>query len=309
MIAFSVLTIGVRALPLSNNFALIVAVGAPYTVVAAAVTLALLALGRQLVIAGLATVVVAASLAIQLHWYYAGQPTMAGAHAAVRVLSSNLRKGRADVASFVALAHSSADVITLSELTPDWVRRFYNTGIRAEFPYSILVPAPGAGGFGLWSRFPLTVVSPLRGGSMIAALMRVPGVRADVVVASVHIPSPLAFEGRSFDDWKDGIEAAKVRMASLATISDKGSAIIAGDFNSTPDMRQFRDLLEDGYSDGVEQTGAGFAPTFPARRWLPPLITIDHVLTRRAPVSTIRTVVVPGSDHRALAATILVPVN
>ncbi len=39
---------------------------------------------------------------------------------------------------------------------------------------------------------------------------------------------------------------------------------VGGDYNSTTDMRQFRDLLTDGYHDAVEQTGSGFAPTFPA---------------------------------------------
>ena len=65
-----------------------------------------------------------------------------------RVLSANLRLGRADVPSYVELARARADVITLSEMTPHWGRQFYVTGIRREFPYSVLVPAPGAGGFG-----------------------------------------------------------------------------------------------------------------------------------------------------------------
>ncbi len=93
-----------------------------------------------------------------------------GEHVDVRVLSANLRLGRADVALFVELARASADVITLSEMTPDWVRRFYVTGIRRACPFSVLVPAPRASGFGLWSRFPVRlVVMPMKGGIMIAA--------------------------------------------------------------------------------------------------------------------------------------------
>ena len=69
-------------------------------------------------------------------------------------------------------------------------------------------------------------------------------------------------------------------------------------------MRQFRDLLTNGYRDAVEQTGAGFAPTFPSHPWYPPLVTIDHVLTRHAVASSIRTIDVLGSDHRSLLATI-----
>ena len=74
-------------------------------------------------------------------------------------------------------------------------------------------------------------------------------------------------------------------------------------------MRQFRDLLTDGYHDAVEQTGSGFAPTFPAGTRFPPVITIDHILTRNAETSAIRTIEMPGSDHRSLLATVRVPVG
>ena len=74
-------------------------------------------------------------------------------------------------------------------------------------------------------------------------------------------------------------------------------------------MRQFRDLATNGYHDAVEQTGAGFAPTFPSNKPFPPLITIDHVLTRNASASSIKTVELPGSDHRSLLATIKVPLD
>lgn len=73
-------------------------------------------------------------------------------------------------------------------------------------------------------------------------------------------------------------------------------------------MRQFRDLLTDGYRDAVEQTGSGLAPTFPADTWLPPVITIDHALTRNAVASSIMAIDVAGSDHRSLLANISVPV-
>jgi len=74
-------------------------------------------------------------------------------------------------------------------------------------------------------------------------------------------------------------------------------------------MRQYRDLLTNGYHDAVDQMGAGFAPTFKADGWLPPLITIDHILTRNAEASSIRTVKITGSDHRSLLATIRVPLG
>jgi endonuclease/exonuclease/phosphatase (EEP) superfamily protein YafD len=95
----------------------------------------------------------------------------------------------------------------------------------------------------------------------------------------------------------------------FAETAGPAAVIVAGDFNRTPDMRQFRDLLTNGFGDAVEQTGAGFGPTFPSRTWHPPLITIDHMLTRRATATAIRTVYIGGFDHRALLATLAVPVD
>ncbi|GJF14885.1 hypothetical protein NGTWS1803_28570 [Mycolicibacterium cyprinidarum] len=308
-LTFSSFTLIVRALPLPNNIALFAAVGSPYAALTVVVALVWSLMHRRIVIAVVAVAIVAVNLIVQMPWYYFGKSPDVGAHVNVRVLSANLRLGRADVPSFVDLARASADVITLSEMTPDWLRRFYATGIRTEFPYSVLVPAVGAGGFGLWSRFPLDVVTPLKGGSMIAARVQVPGVRVDPVIASVHITNPLAFYGRSFGKWRSGITAAKVRMEGLADAAGPGAVIVAGDFNSTPDMRQFRDLLSNGYNDAVEQTGAGFAPTFPSVRLFPPLITIDHVITRNAATSSIRTISLRGSDHRSLLSTVDVPLD
>ena len=45
------------------------------------------------------------------------------------------------------------------------------------------------------------------------------------------------------------------------------------------------------------------------RAGAPPVITIDHVLTRNAAASSIRTVKIKGTDHRALLATVRVPVE
>jgi endonuclease/exonuclease/phosphatase (EEP) superfamily protein YafD len=72
-------------------------------------------------------------------------------------------------------------------------------------------------------------------------------------------------------------------------------------------MRQFRDLLTNGYRDAAEQTGAAFIPTFPADSWLPPALEIDHVLTRGATVTSLTAVTVTGSDHRALLTTVHIP--
>jgi endonuclease/exonuclease/phosphatase (EEP) superfamily protein YafD len=125
----------------------------------------------------------------------------------------------------------------------------------------------------------------------------------------MHVISPVASDRNAFVYWQRGIATTKTALIEFADQAGAGSVIVGGDFNSTPDMRQFRDLLTNGYHDAVKQTGAGFSPTFPSNKFFPPIITIDHVLARNAAASSIRSVTIPGSDHRALLATIQVPLD
>lgn len=308
-LGYALLTLVLRTLPLTNNLSLLIAVSAPYAVLAALSVLVIAALRRRVVLSLVATAIVAVCLGVQLNWYYGRTKPSLADGVEIRVVSVNLRKGRADVQSVVDLTRNDVDVIALSELTPDWVRQFYAAGMRDAFPYSLLVPAPDAGGMGIWSRYPLGNISPLKGGSMVAGRTAVPGTPGGVVVAAVHVMNPLTFYGTAFDEWRSGIAAVSERMGDLAQKAETAPVVVAGDFNSTPDMRQFRDLLDDGYCDAASQTVSGWSPTFPSGRRVPPLITIDHILTRGAHPTSVRSVEIPRTDHRALLATIVVPVT
>ena len=300
-----------RRQPVSTIPRLILSVGSTFVPLVAIVGLVLAILSRRILLALFAVFLVTATLAVQVSWYYVAHPVDLGAHADIRVLSSNLRYGRADPEAFVGLAQNSADVITVAELTPEAITRFSKAGIEQTFPYSVLIPAPGPGGIGLWSRYPLTPLSASRhrGVQMPAARLQIPGVAHDPVLASAHIMSTVSDRVTTVEDWHNGMADAKAQLDNFAAAAGPGAVIVGGDYNSTPDMRQFRDLLTDGYHDAVEQTGSGFAPTYPADTRFPPVITIDHILTRNAETSAIRTIEMPGSDHRSLLATVRVPVG
>ena len=300
-----------RTVSLTNLAALVLAASFPYVPVTALCALILSALCRMKWLSVAGVILLTVSVAIQVPWHDIARSSSAGPPGTdVRVLSSNIQKGEADTASFIGLAVDSADIITVSELTAEAVTRFQEAGIRKTFPYSILVPRPGAGGMGLWSRYPLMALPTSNyGNNFIAARMRVPGVRYNPLVASVHLMSPLAGGADTFDEWNHRITAARSEFADYAQTAGPAAVIIAGDFNATPDMRQFRDLLDVGYRDAVNQTGAGFSPTYSPHPAIPPLITIDHVLTRNSTAQSIRAVDIPRSDHRALLATIEVPLD
>lgn len=305
---YSVAALMVRALPLSNNLDLVIAVSSLYAPLVALSGLGLSILSRRNLLVVAAVSVVTITIATQLPWYYFGRSPNIGEHVDIRVLSSNLRKGQADASSFVVLAEASADVIAVAELTQEEVVRLSEAGIEAAFPYSLLRPGLSASGIGLWSRYPLIKV-PTPNKPYPAARLLVPGVRFHPLFASVHISSPVARDSNSFGNWRDGVALTRVALHDFAAAAGPAAVIVAGDFNSTPDMKQFRDLLTNGYHDAVEQTGAGLGPTFPSNLWTPPFITIDHVFTRNAVVSSIRTVEMPGSDHRSLLAVVQAPVE
>ena len=300
-----------RAQPVTNMPRLVLAVGAPYVALAAAIVCAV-ALWRQRSVLAIGTAaLVAVALAQQVSWYHLGRPSYVGPHAAVRVMAANINRGQADAASFVAVAEESADVITVAELTPEAVARFAQAGINDVFRHSHLIPAPDAGGIGIWSRYPLRVLSTPRhrGVLLPAARLRVPGVRFDPVLASVHVFSPLADRQINIDRWFREMARTKAQLDNLGSAAGPGAVIVGGDYNSTPDVRQFRNLLADGYRDAVEQAGSGFAPTFPSGTWYPPVIAIDHVLVRKATAASVRTADIKGSDHRAVLVTVQVPLE
>lgn len=312
LLAFTAVSLVIRAQPVSSLTRLFLAVGATFVPLAALTALTLALLARRWVLAAFGVLFLTATLSIQANWYFVGNPVpIAGPSVEVRVLSSNLRYGRAAPDGFVKLAVENADVITVSELTPEAVERFNRAGLGETFPHFQLDPRPRAGGIGIWSRYPLTEVTAPRRRSvkMPAARIKVPGVEFRPLVASVHIQSPVSGDTDTVEAWSNGMAGAKAQLDNFAREARGAAVIIGGDYNSTPDMRQFRDLLTNGYRDAVEQLGAGYAPTFESNSSVPPLITIDHILIRNAAAKTIKTVTVEGSDHRALLATILVPVN
>jgi endonuclease/exonuclease/phosphatase (EEP) superfamily protein YafD len=300
-----------RTEPISNPATLILAVGSPFMSLAALTGLAVAASCRRRLLSILAVVVLVATLATQFSWYHLGRPADVGAHQDIRVLSLNLRHGEADAGFVAGLAEEGADVMTVSELTPEAVQRFRQESIDAAFPYAHLVPAPGTGGIGMWSRYPLSVVSEPRHRrvNIPAARLQIPGLRFQPLLASVHVHSPVANGSNTVSEWRSEIASTKTQLANFVQTAGPAAVIIGGDYNSTPDMRQFRDLLTSGFRDAVEQSGSGFAPTFPSNRRFPPLITIDHVITRNAAASSVRAIEVPGSDHRALLVTVRVPID
>ena len=305
-VSFGTVALGLiaRYLPFASRPVVIGAAFFPYLALAGPLSVVVFSLGRRWLLVGAAATVSAAAAATQIPQYVSDKTENARwGVAPVRVMSVNLCLGNAIAASLVESALENADVVAVQELTPEGLVRLSAAGMDAAFPYRHVHPRAGAHGIGLWSKFALSQARTIAAPRMpfAAAKIEVPGAHADPLLVVIHVTNPWHIDG-----WAADIRRLSNTLRDAEDWSDGAAVIVAGDFNSTLDMRPFRDVLRLGYRDAADQAGAGFTLTFPGSMPVPPLAAIDHILVRRCTALTARTLTVPGSDHRALVATMTI---
>ncbi|MCT7658273.1 endonuclease/exonuclease/phosphatase family protein [Mycobacterium deserti] len=296
----AVAALAVRSVPIVNRALIVTAALAPYLMVGAPVAMIVFAFLRRWVAAVVAVVLTVAAAAVQAP-LFVGEEAPSGV--AVRFVSANLRYGHADPVAVTELARENADMLAVQELTPEAAQRLSAAGLDREFPHQALRAREGPAGVGIWSRFPIVNSEADEGFwlGLLTARVRVPDVPDDVTVVTTHMsapwPEPIA-------GWRDDMARLASALRGIAAES-KGAVLVAGDLNSTTDMREFRRLLREGYRDAAEQAGAGLTRTHPADIAVPPVFPIDHVLVRGGTATSVRTPLIGGSDHRALVADVI----
>lgn len=274
----------------------------PYVAIAALLVAGVaLALGNwaAATVASLATL---AMLAMILPRTIGSETAEAAGHETLAVLSTNIHHGTADPEAVVALVDRyRPDLLSVQELTPSFAAKLRRAGLSRRLPEAMLMVHRNASGAGLYSRLPLT---PLRHQTRFsfrmprAALTMSDGRRLRVV--GVHPFPPL--RGK-VDTWQ-------AALASLPSAGRGTPWVLAGDFNGTLDQAEFRAVVDRGYIDAGEVAGKGLEPTWPTmgHRFMPPSITIDHVLAdRRLGIAEYGVDDLPGSDHRAIHAVAVLP--
>ena len=222
----------------------------------------------------------------------------------VRVVSANLLHGRADAAAVVELARScDADVLCLVELTPTADTALRAAGLPGLLPTEHVrghrPGAPPAAGGAVWTRLQVLDRSGAPGRfEQPVVRLAVPG-GPPLEVTAVHTDPPVTL--RRTARWER-------ELAALPSAGGDVLRVLAGDFNATPDHAAFRRLLARGYVDAAADRGQAlvhtWAPEFRSR----PRLTIDHVLAdRRIGVAAVTVHDLPGSDHRAVAAELVLP--
>lgn len=252
-------------------------------------------------ILALVALVVALSLGALLGPRYLseGQPDAGGAH--LRVMAANLFLGRADARAVVDLVRQQeVDILAMPELTPDAVSALDRAGLAELLPYRVFDDRPGGDGSGIAAKFPLRKVAPMPDTvlSQPSAVVDLPG-WDDLELTAVHVQPPLTDEDVRV--WRD-------ELAVLPRVTpDKHVRILAGDFNATLDHAAFRTLVDRGYADAGEESGDGLDATWSSLPTGPPL-TIDHIVVdSRCAVSSYNVFDVPGSDHNAIVAEVILP--
>jgi endonuclease/exonuclease/phosphatase (EEP) superfamily protein YafD len=299
--AVAAFALAARYIPGINRPILATAALSPYLGLGAPAAMMLFALLHNWIGVILAGVLTAAGVAVRWRWYVGDSTEREGG---LRIVSVNLRYGRADAAAVALLACRHADIIAVQELTPEKVDQISAAGVDEVLPYRVLRAREGAAGVGLWSRHPMEAAADYDEFwlGLITARVRIPGVAAVVTVATTHMSAPWPEPIRG---WRDDLARFGAVLSELGA-STHGAVIVAGDLNATPDVLEFRRLLRDGYRDAAAEAGAGLTRTHPADIVIPPVFAVDHILLRGATATAVRTRPVSGSDHRALLVDIYV---
>lgn len=291
----------VRIADLESNAFLIGAVAVTPYIVAAALVLAVVILACRRKLLAFVVLVVAVALGALLGPRYLSEEQPEADGARLRIMAANLHLGLGDARTIVDLVRTQqVDVLTLPELTPTAVSSLDNAGLRNLLPYRVFDARPGGGGTGIAAKIPLRRVILMSDTTMAqpSAVLDLPG-RDDVEITAVHIQPPVS--QAKADTWRREL-AALPRPEKDARLR-----ILAGDFNASLDHVAFRDLVDRDYTDAAEETGEGLVPTWASWPTGPPL-TIDHIMAdARCAISGYDVFDVPGSDHNAILAEVVLP--
>ena len=229
-----------------------------------------------------------------------GSTGLSGTTGRLRVLTLNVKAGRADADAVVrSLRRHQVDILAVQEMTADWLRAMQQAGVTEVLPFGHADPRPGSAGSGLWARWPLTPLAPVPGMKNAAPRARVePAAGHPVLLTVVHPAAPV---NRQEPRWQRDLETIRSALAEAP-----GPHLVAGDFNASRDHRVFRDILRSGFVDCADAARQRHWPgfTWPADRRYPPLMRLDHVLGSQAGciVHEARTMRIPGTDHRGVLA-------
>ena len=223
----------------------------------------------------------------------------------LRVATVSLRLGLVAPGAVLDLVQRhDIDVLAVQELTPRAEAALRAAGIDELLPHAHVLPArpgrvPAASG-AVWTRLPVRDRTEVPGGFEQPTVRLAVEGGPLVEVTAVHTVPP-ATSPASVRSWT-------ADLAALPAPAPDVLRVLAGDFNATFDHAALRAVLGLGYDDAARATGQGRAWTWRPLRLPFPRLVLDHVLVDpRIAVASVRFAAVPGSDHRAVVAELVLP--
>ena len=218
------------------------------------------------------------------------------------VASANLYYGQADPRAVINLVRAyQVDALSLQELTPEAVAALDTAGLATLLPHRVFQPDARAAGTGIASRYPLRSRPPNLDSYHFQPVVAVvvPGA-GETELTAVHTVAPVGRIEPS--EWR-------AELAALpAAATGRPTRILVGDFNATLDHPPLRGVLDTGYHDAADAVGEGLRTTWPTDTPVMPVAAIDHVLVDTScAVNSFDVLPLPGSDHRAVVAEIVLP--
>jgi endonuclease/exonuclease/phosphatase family metal-dependent hydrolase len=291
----------IRVFGLERGFPLVPLIAyTPYVAIAAFLAAGIALALRNWAAATLAALATACLAAVVLPRAVGSEAVDPAGHEQLVVLSANIHHGTADPLALVALVERfDPDLLSVQELTPRFAAELRAAGIGRLLPNADLSVQRDVSGAGIYTRLPLRILPEPRGFQfrMPRVAIELPGGRRMRVVG-VHPYPPLPDR---VGEWGSALE-------SLPTAGSGVPWVLAGDFNATLDHVELRDVLDRGYRDSADVTAEGLQPTWPQGTRRSPPVTIDHILfDRRLGVAEYAVEDLPGSDHRAVYARLVLP--
>jgi len=233
-------------------------------------------------------------------------------------ISWNVEVGGDRAAIAAVLAPGPADLVALVEFNDAWVA--HDPLVMAHYPYRLRHPGDPVDGITLLSRYPIRDGGPLpwpQGGPdpprAIWADVTLPG-GAPLRVVVGH-PPPAALGGgptaRFYDSSRRDAEIAAIHAFLAPTLAQGAPALLLGDFNVTEREPAYADLSA-GLINGQQAAGRGWGRTWRpdrVKRWVPPLVRIDYLLSSPAlhPLAVTVDCTLRGSDHCLVAGRFALP--
>ncbi|MFF8957812.1 endonuclease/exonuclease/phosphatase family protein [Streptomyces sp. NPDC014894] len=214
--------------------------------------------------------------------------------AQLEVLTSNVEFGQAADGLVAAVRREKPDLVFVQECAARCSDALAKRLPRADYPYRNVVEGEMASGSAILSKY------PLRDTLGIDSTLAMPGAVAEIAGEEIHLQlaHPLPPIPGGVDAWQRELGL----MREYAAKVKDAPAIVAGDFNATPDHAAFRRILDAGaLRNSADLGGASRTPSWPTMVGAPLGAQIDHVLVSpEFSVREARFLELGDTDHRSL---------